>query len=85
VRGRSRVVLRARLLSQPCDGSVTFDVRVAGRRHPATARISTSRCSAVKILRLRIAPGRRARVAARFNGNGGLEPQAAPSIARRLR
>lgn len=33
VRGRSRVVLRARLLSRPCGGTVRFDVRVAGRRY----------------------------------------------------
>jgi ABC-2 type transport system ATP-binding protein len=85
VRGRARIVLRARLLSKPCGGSVTFDVRVAGRRHVATARISTSTCFATKILRLKVAPGRRARLAARFNGNAALDPHAARSIVRRLR
>lgn len=85
VRGRSRVVLRARLLSRPCAGTVTFTVRVAGRRYRATAAISRSTCSAVKVLRLELPRHRRARVSARFNGNAELAPRAARIVVRRLR
>ncbi len=83
--GLARVVLRGRLRSRPCGGNMTFSLLAAGVRRAVTAPVSVTRCTARRVVRLRVAPGRRLRVGARFEGNGALLGRRARAVLRVLR
>ena len=80
----SRIVLRSRLRSKPCAGRVRFEVRAGRARRSVTTRVRSS-CAVRAVVRLRVRPGRRARVAARFEGNAALAPRRAHSRTVTLR
>lgn len=84
VRGRSRIVLRSRMPSFPCSGTVRFTVRAGSVRRTVRAQIAPS-CVIRAVLRLRVRPGRPARISARFEGNSLLRARRAHSIVRHLR
>lgn len=80
----SRIVVRSRLRSTPCAGVVTVTARAG--RVARTARTHVRHdCSVEVVLRLPVARGRRARIGARFAGNGELRARRAHSVVRRLR
>jgi ABC-2 type transport system ATP-binding protein len=80
----SRVVLRGRLGTRPCSGTVTFTIRTGRDARTRRARV-TRGCAARATAWLRVPPGTRARVSARFDGNEMLAPRPARSLLRRLR
>ena len=82
--GGHRLVLRTRLRSTPCSGTVTFRVRAGRTTRTRRARMSR-RCAAQRVVRVRVRRGTRARVSARFGGNAQLRPRAARTRALRLR
>ena len=84
MRGHSRIVLHSRLRSQPCSGTVRFTIRAGSIKRTTRATI-TPTCATRAVLRLRIRPGRKARISALFEGNSALQARRAHSIARRLR
>ncbi|HWC28235.1 MAG TPA: CocE/NonD family hydrolase, partial [Solirubrobacteraceae bacterium] len=79
VRGRSRIVLRSRLRTRPCSGTVGFTIRAGSTRRTARATIAPT-CAVRAVVRLRAPAGRTARIAARFEGNQQLAPRRARSV-----
>lgn len=80
---RVRVRLRARLISRPCRGSVTFLVRTSRRPHLANARLRRDPCRAERTVRVPARRGSVVRVSARFNGNADLKPRRGRVVPRR--
>ena len=79
-----RLVLRARLGSRPCRGSITFVVRTSRRPYLANARLRADPCRSEVIVRVRASPGSLVRVSATFNGNRELKPRAGRVLTRRV-
>ena len=80
----SRVVVRARLRSRPCRGTMTFVVRVGATRRTRRASIASS-CVARAIVRMPVRRRSLARIAVSFDGNDELEPRRSRTVRQRLR
>ncbi len=84
VRGHSQILLRSRLRSQPCAGTVRFTIRAGSLKRTVRTPVAPA-CAIRAVLRLRVRSGRRARVSAIFEGNSSLRTRRAHSIVRHLR
>ena len=82
--GHSQIVLRSRLRSTPCAGTVRFTIRAGSLKRTIRSTVAPT-CSVRATLRVRVRPGRKARISARFEGNSALRARRAHSIVRRLR
>ena len=81
---RMRIRLAVALRTRPCSGSVTFVVRTARRPYVYNAPLKADSCRATRVVKLRLRPGSRVRVAATFNGNPELKPRRAREVVRRV-
>ena len=79
-----RIILRSRLRSRPCAGTVRFTIR-AGATHRSVRAPVAPNCAVRAVARLPSGAGASVHVAARFEGNDRLLPRRARSVVRRLR
>lgn len=84
VRGHSQIVLRSRLRSRPCSGTVRFTIRAGSLKRVIRATIAPT-CTIRAAVRLRVRPGRIARISALFEGNHVLRARRSHSVVRHLR
>jgi ABC-2 type transport system ATP-binding protein len=84
VNGRARVVIRSRLRSVPCAGTVTFTVSAAGKSTRYTVAVPSS-CKIQQIVRLKVRGGRVIKVSTKFNGNSQLKARSARAVSVRVK
>lgn len=80
---RTRLVLRARMTSRPCRGTITFVVRTSRRPYLYNGRLRSASCRARRIVRVPAGRGTLLRVSGTFNGNRELKARTGKLLSRR--
>ena len=80
----ARVVISARLGSKPCNGTVTFAVRIGNRDLRRAVNIVKRTCTARTSVATKAARGTPVRVSARFDGNARLSPRRSDTVITRI-